>query len=67
MNKDELKGKAEQWKGQAKQGVGDVTGDEEMKGEGAADETAGKVREGYGEAKRKTGDAVKDLGDAIKK
>lgn len=65
-NDDEIKGKLNQAKGQIKQGVGDVTGNERLRDEGVADEAAGDVQEGVGKIKRKVGDAVKDVGDRIK-
>jgi uncharacterized protein YjbJ (UPF0337 family) len=66
-NNDEIKGKFDQVKGKIKQGVGDLTDDEQLRDEGVADEVGGKVQEGYGTAKRKVGEAVKDLGEQIKK
>jgi uncharacterized protein YjbJ (UPF0337 family) len=65
-NEDELKGKLNQAKGNIKQGVGKMTGDERLREEGVADEAAGEVQEGVGTIKRKVGDAVKDVGDRIK-
>jgi uncharacterized protein YjbJ (UPF0337 family) len=67
MNRDELEGKGDQLKGKVKQGVGDLTGDEKMKDEGAADEASGDVQEGFGRGRRKVGEAVEDLGDRIKR
>jgi uncharacterized protein YjbJ (UPF0337 family) len=67
MNKDELDGKSESVKGKIKQGVGDITGDEQMHDEGVADEMKGDVQEGFGKARRKVGDAIDDLGDEIKR
>jgi uncharacterized protein YjbJ (UPF0337 family) len=67
FNRDEAKGKAEEFKGRVKQAVGDATDDDRMRGEGAADEVAGKVQGGFGTARRKVGNAVKDVGDAIKR
>ena len=46
MNRDELEGKAEQIKGKVKQAAGDLTDNEELHGEGVADEAAGSVQEG---------------------
>ncbi len=66
MNRDELEGKGDQLKGKVKQGVGDVTGDDKMKGEGAADEASGNVQEGFGRGRRKVGEAIEDLGDKVK-
>ena len=65
--KDELKGKLNQAKGNIKQGVGKLTGDERLRQEGVADEAAGEVQEGVGAVKRKVGDAIKKVGDRIKK
>jgi len=65
--KDELKGKLNQAKGNIKQGVGKLTGDERLRDEGVADEAAGEVQEGVGAVKRKVGDAVKKIGDRIKR
>jgi uncharacterized protein YjbJ (UPF0337 family) len=67
MNRDELEGKGEQVKGKIKQGVGDLTDDEQLHDEGVADEAAGEVQEGFGRARRKVGEAIKDVGDAIKR
>ena len=67
MNKDEMKGKAQGAKGKAKKAVGDVTRDDELRGEGAADEVVGKTRETLGQAKRKTGDAIENAGDKLKR
>lgn len=66
MNKDELDGKAEAAKGKIKQGVGDLTGDDRLREEGAADEVGGEVQEGFGKARRKVGEAIEDAGDKLK-
>ena len=67
MNEDELKGKVDQVKGRAKQAVGDITDDQRLHDEGAADEAAGDVREGFGRARRKVGEAIEDIGANLKK
>jgi uncharacterized protein YjbJ (UPF0337 family) len=67
MNRDELDGKAEQFKGKVKQGVGDLTDNDRLHDEGAVDEAAGKVQEGYGRARRKVGEALDDIADDIKR
>ena len=67
MNNDELKGKVDQIKGRAKQAAGDLTDDQRLHDEGAADEAGGELREGVGKARRKVGEAIKDVGDAIKR
>jgi uncharacterized protein YjbJ (UPF0337 family) len=66
-NNDEIEGKYEQAKGSVKEGIGRVTGDEELEAEGTADKLKGDVQEGWGGAKRKVGDALEDVGDAIKR
>jgi uncharacterized protein YjbJ (UPF0337 family) len=66
MNKDELDGKADALKGRVKQGVGDLTDNDRLRDEGAADEAAGNIKEGFGKARRKVGDAIEDVGDKIK-
>lgn len=66
-NRDEMEGKYEQTKGSVKEGLGRLTGDEEMESEGTADKLKGDVQEGWGGAKRKVGDALEDVGDAIKR
>lgn len=66
MNKDEIKGTAEQLKGKAKQGIGELTGDEQLREEGAADEASGEARKDVGEVKRKVGEAVENIGEKIK-
>ena len=54
-NKDEVTGRA-------KQAVGDLADDDDLKREGKADEAAGKVKRGLDTAKDKMDDAV----DAVK-
>jgi uncharacterized protein YjbJ (UPF0337 family) len=64
-NKDEVTGKADQAKGKMKEKIGDLTDDERLRNEGAADQAAGKAREGIGKGRRKVGEAIKDVGDKI--
>jgi len=64
-NKDEVRGKADQVKGQVKKNLGDLKGDENLRNEGDADETAGQIEEAIGKGRRKAGDAIKDLGDKL--
>jgi len=66
MNKDELNGKFDRLKGQAKQAVGDATDNETLHDEGVADEAAGNVEEGFGKTRRKVGDAIHDVAHKIK-
>jgi uncharacterized protein YjbJ (UPF0337 family) len=64
-NKDEVRGKVDQAKGRAKEAVGDLSNDEQLRDEGAAEESAGNVEEAVGKGRRKVGEAVKDLGNKI--
>jgi uncharacterized protein YjbJ (UPF0337 family) len=66
MNRDEIKGKAESFKGKVKQAAGDLTDDPELHDEGVVDEAAGDTQEFFGRAKRKVGEAVESAGKAIK-
>jgi uncharacterized protein YjbJ (UPF0337 family) len=66
-NSDEMEGKYEQAKGSVKEGVGRLTGDDDLQAEGSADKLKGDVQEGWGGAKRKVGDMLEDAGDAVKR
>jgi uncharacterized protein YjbJ (UPF0337 family) len=66
MNKDELNGKVDKLKGKIKEGVGKATDNDDLRGEGIADEAAGNVEEGFGKARRKVGDALHDVAHKIK-
>jgi uncharacterized protein YjbJ (UPF0337 family) len=55
MDKDRIKGSAEQAKGKAKEFAGKVTGDEKTRAEGQADQVKGKAQNTWGSLK----DAVK--------
>ncbi len=58
MDKDRVSGAMDQAKGAVKQGVGNVTGDAKLQGEGAADKAAGKVESAVGGAKDAARDAA---------
>ena len=66
-NNDEMQGKWEQVKGRAKQAAGDLTNDDRLRDEGAADEAVGNVREGVGKARRKVGETIEDIGEHLKR
>jgi uncharacterized protein YjbJ (UPF0337 family) len=66
-NKDEVKGKFDQVKGQIKEKAGQALNDRELQDEGTADRAGGELREGYGTAKRKVGEAIEDVGKAVGK
>jgi len=67
MNRDELEGKTETLKGKIKKATGDLTDNDRLRDEGAADEAAGKVQDTLGKGRRKVGEAIEDIGDQIKK
>jgi uncharacterized protein YjbJ (UPF0337 family) len=67
MNRDELEGKTETLKGKIKKATGDLTDNDRLRDEGAADEAAGKVQDTVGKGRRKVGEAIEDIGDQIKK
>ena len=56
-------GKAQELKGRAKEAAGALTGDDEQKDEGRADQAEGKIRQ----AGEKVRDAAEDLKDAVRK
>ena len=62
MNKDELKGKAENLKGRVKEATGALRGDKGQEAEGFVDRVRGAVREKVGKAK----DEVEEKGEDVK-
>ena len=48
MDKDRIKGEAQQAKGAVKEAAGKVTGDTKLQAEGKADKAAGKVQNAIG-------------------
>jgi uncharacterized protein YjbJ (UPF0337 family) len=59
MNKDQVKGRAEQAKGTMKEAAGKAVGHRDLEAEGKVDKAAGKVQSTYGDAKEKAKDAAK--------
>ncbi|MET4218352.1 uncharacterized protein YjbJ (UPF0337 family) [Bradyrhizobium sp. LB7.2] len=55
---DKIKGTANEAMGKAKQGIGEATGSDRMKGEGAVQEVKGKGQRAMGDAKDAAKDAV---------
>lgn len=51
MNKDQIKGKVEQIKGDVKERIGGATKDRSTQGEGWLEKKKGEVREGVGDVK----------------
>lgn len=60
MDKDRIKGMAQQGKGAAKEAAGKMLGDEKLKAEGRMDKAEGKLRNAVGGAKDAIRDALKD-------
>jgi len=61
--RDRIDGKMDDVTGRGKSALGNVTGDDKMKGEGEADQVSGKVKEGLADAKDKVDDVVKKFTD----
>ncbi len=59
MNKEQVKGRAEEAVGKVKEVAGHVTGDKELEAKGDAQQVAGKVR-------ATAGDTVEDVKDVVK-
>jgi uncharacterized protein YjbJ (UPF0337 family) len=60
MNKDRIKGAAEQAEGKVKEVAGKVTGDSKLEAEGKADQFAGKLRNTVGGLKDTVKEALED-------
>ena len=58
---DKIKGTANEAIGKAKQGIGEMTGSDKLKGEGLVQEAKGDIQKGVGNAK----EAVKDAADKL--
>lgn len=52
MNKDQVKGRAEEVAGRVKKVTGKVVGNKDLEQRGRVEEATGRVRAGYGDAKR---------------
>jgi uncharacterized protein YjbJ (UPF0337 family) len=66
MNKDELKGKAENLKGRVKEAFGSVTGDKSKQAEGFVERVKGTVREKFGKAKDVTEHEADEADEALR-
>lgn len=67
MNKDEMKGKAENLKGRVKEAAGVVANDPELEQEGADERDLGQARADLAATRRKVGEAIEELGQKIKR
>ena len=59
-------GKLDQAKGRAKQAVGDLTGDDDMRREGKVDEKSGQAKDTLGDLKDKAEGAIDKVKDKLK-
>jgi uncharacterized protein YjbJ (UPF0337 family) len=62
-----MDGSTDQTKGKIKQAVGDLTGNEDLKKEGKADERAGKAKDFIEDTKDKADDLVDEIKDKLTK
>ncbi len=58
-----MSGEADKASGRAKQAVGDLTDNEDLKNEGRKDETAGKAKDAVGDAKEKVNETIDKVKD----
>ncbi len=58
MNKDQVKGRATEVKGDIKEAAGKMVGNRKLQGEGLVDQAKGKAQAGLGDAKEKVKDAI---------
>ena len=62
-----MAGKTDQMKGKAKEAVGDLTGNKDLKAEGRADRQAGGVKEKVGKVEEKVEEGIDKVKDVIHK
>ena len=60
-------GKTDQMKGKAKEAVGDLTGNKDLKSEGKADRQAGEVKENVGKVEEKIDEGIDKVKDILHK
>ena len=60
-----MAGKTDQMKGKAKEAVGDLTGNKDLKSEGKSDRQAGEVKEKVGKVEEKVEEVVDKAKDVL--
>jgi uncharacterized protein YjbJ (UPF0337 family) len=60
-----MAGKTDQIKGKAKEAVGDLTGNKDLKAEGGADRSAGEAKEKVGHAREKIEEVIEKVGHTV--
>lgn len=66
MNEDKAKGTWDKLKGDAKEGLGKLTGNEELEAEGKMDQIGGKGRKALGDLKQAVDDIMPDDKDRLR-
>jgi uncharacterized protein YjbJ (UPF0337 family) len=61
QSSDRIEGTVDEIKGRGKSALGELTGDDQKRAEGQADQTEGKVKKGMADVKDKVDDAVKKV------
>ena len=62
-----MAGKSDQTKGKAKEAVGDLIGNKDLKSEGKADRQAGEVKEKVGKVEEKVEEGIDKVKDVLHK
>jgi uncharacterized protein YjbJ (UPF0337 family) len=62
-----MAGKTDQMKGKAKEAVGDLTGNKDLKSEGKADRQGGEVKEKVGKVEEKVDEGIEKVKDVLHK
>lgn len=60
-DRDQLEGKFDKAKGEAKEGIGDLRNDEDQQAEGQADQAKGEAKDKLGQAKEKVSEGINKL------
>jgi uncharacterized protein YjbJ (UPF0337 family) len=60
-----MAGTADDWKGKAKEALGDLTEDEDLKREGKRDQAAGAVKDKVDDARDRIVDKIDDVKDTL--
>ena len=62
-----MAGKTDQMKGKAKEAVGDLTGNKDLKSEGKSDRQAGEVKKKVGKVEEKVDEGIDKVKDILHK
>ena len=67
MNRDEIKGRARDLRGRAKQATGVLTGNERLESEGAGERRIGRAQADIGRTRKELGESIEKLGKKIQR